>query len=341
MRRFLLAGLVFVLLSGSIAGLWARQTILQPLLVGQGDHLLVVVRPGDTLNGVIARLVAGGHLRHVRVLQLWARMQGGLLRIGEYELPANIPASEVMERLLGGRVVLRSFTIIEGWTVRQLREALAAEPRLRQETDGLDEAALMARLEMPGEQAEGWFAPDTYFFAGHADSDLDVLRRALAAQRSRLDAAWAGREENLPYRAPREMLVMASLVEKETGQAAERPAIAGVFVRRLRIGMRLQTDPAVIYGLGESFRGNLTREHLRKPTPWNTYVIEGLPPTPIALPGAAAIEAAAHPRPGLALYFVGRGDGSHQFSATLAEHNAAVRKYQLKRRADYHSAPAP
>lgn len=341
MRRILVSALLLSLLLAGIAGIWVSQTIMQPLRIDEGDRLLVIIRPGDTLNGVIARLVADGHLRHARLLQLWARTREGLLRVGEYELPANIPATEVMDRLLGGRVLMRSFTIIEGWNFRQLRAALAAETRLKQETVSLDDSVLMARLEMPGEHPEGWFAPDTYFFAGHADSDLDVLRRALVAQRRRLAEAWSGRAEGLPYRTAHELLVMASIVEKETGQAEERPAIAGVFVRRLRIGMRLQTDPTVVYGLGAAYKGNITRAHLREPTPWNTYLIDGLPPTPIAMPGAAAIEAAAHPAEGLALYFVGRGDGTHHFSATLQEHNAAVRKYQLRRRADYHSAPTP
>lgn len=339
MRRFVLFSLFATLLFAGAAGVFAWRVFEQPLQVAGDGVLVVSVQPGDSVGRVIDRLAVAGHLRQPRLLRLWARWRGGSLHVGDYELAAGMSARRAIDHLLSGQVLLHGFTIIEGWSFRQLRAALAAEQRLRQEAAALGDAAVMARLGAEGEHPEGWFAPDTYFFASGADSDLDLLRRALAAQRQRLDRAWSKRADNLPYKTPYEMLVMASIVEKETGQARERPDIAGVFVRRMKIGMRLQTDPTVIYGLGDEYRGNLTRAHLQQPTPWNTYVIGGLPPTPIAMPGAAAIEAAAHPAEGVALYFVGRGDGTHHFSATLGEHNDAVRRYQLQRRGDYHSAP--
>ncbi|MFZ5722790.1 MAG: endolytic transglycosylase MltG [Pseudomonadota bacterium] len=338
MRRLLLLSLVLFLVAVVAAGAWLARALYQPLR-HDAAVLSIVVAPNETPGGVISRLEAEGHLSHGRALRVWLRLRGGLLlKVGEYEVPAGTPAVDVLTRLASGRTVQRAFTLVEGWNLRQVREALAAEPRLRQTMATLSDAALAQQLGIDG-SAEGWFAPDTYHFSPRVTRDVDLLARALSAQRQRLEAAWANRAAELPYDSPYALLVMASIVEKETGQAGERPEIAGVFVRRLKIGMKLQTDPTVIYGLGDSYRGNITRAHLLQPTPWNTYVIAGLPPTPIAMPGRAAIEAAAHPAPGKALYFVGRGDGSHQFSETFEQHNAAVREYQLRRRADYHSAP--
>lgn len=339
-RRVLVFVVVAALLAALAGGLLAWRALYQPI-VADSDPLLIVVKPGDVPGSVLQRLEREGHLSHSRILRLWVRLQDrSRLHAGEYEVAAGTRAIDVVAHLMSGRTVQRGFTIIEGWSFRQLRAALARESRLRDEGAELTDAALMAKLGHAGLHPEGRFAPDTYFFAPQADSDLDLLERAFTEQERRLADAWSNRAAGLPYRTPDELLTMASIVEKETGQAHERPAIAGVFVRRLQNGMRLQTDPTVIYGLGESYRGNITRAHLLAPTPYNTYTIDGLPPTPIAMPGRAAIEAAAHPAPGNALYFVGRGDGSHQFSATLDEHNAAVREYQLRRRADYHSAPA-
>ncbi len=337
-----LAVVVVVLLVGIAAGSFYLHRVLYQPLLGSADPLLVIVKPGDTPGLVLQRLEKDGHLVHSRVLRIWTRFQDrSRLHAGEYEIPVGAPAVEVISRLLSGRTVQRSFVIIEGWNIHQLRVALAQETRLRDETGALSDAALMARLGKPGLHPEGRFAPDTYFFSPHSSSDFDLLRRAFVEQERRLAAAWAERAADLPYRNADALLIMASIVEKETGQASERPAIAGVFVRRLKIGMRLQTDPTVIYGLGAAYAGNITRAHLLQPTPWNTYVIDGLPPTPIAMPGDAALRAAAHPADGTALYFVGRGDGSHQFSSTFEAHNAAVREYQLRRRVDYRSAPAP
>lgn len=337
--RLLALTLVVLLLAAGAAAVYGYRALHEPLK-HDAPVLSIVVAPNETPGHVIRRLEAGGHISNGKVLRAWLRLRGGMaLKVGEYEVPAGTPAIDVLAKLASGRTIQRAFTLVEGWSLAQVRAALAAEQRLQQSLRG-DDKALARELGIEG-SPEGWFAPDTYFFSPGVTRDRDILQRALAEQRRRLDAAWSNRAENLPYRSAHELLTMASIVEKETGQARERPDIAGVFVRRLQKGMRLQTDPTVIYGLGAAYKGNITRAHLLQPTPWNTYTIDGLPPTPIAMPGRAALEAAAHPAPGTALYFVGRGDGSHQFSATLDEHNAAVREYQLKRRSDYRSAPTP
>jgi UPF0755 protein len=250
------------------------------------------------------------------------------LHAGEYALTAQLTPRELLRRMAAGDVLQHRFTIIEGWTFRQLRLVLAAETGLVQSLPGLSDAAIAQRLGIDSGKPEGWFLPETYDWV-KGESDLDVLRRAHAAMTALLDKAWPGRASGLPLDTPYQALVLASIVEKETGRAAERPRIAGVFVRRLERGMLLQTDPSVIYGLGEAFDGNLRKRDLEADTPYNTYTRPGLPPTPVALPGAAAIAAVLHPAPGDALYFVARGDGSHAFSATLAEHNRAVARYQL------------
>jgi UPF0755 protein len=227
-----------------------------------------------------------------------------------------------------GKVISHRFTIVEGWNLRELRAALARAQPLEHETVQLDDAALMKALGQAGVHPEGRFLPETYVYT-RGDSDLDVLGRARAAMDKALDAAWESRVPDLPLRSKQEALVLASIVEKETGVAEERPQIAGVFVRRLKLGMRLQTDPTVIYGMGEKYAGNIRRADLSTDTPYNTYTRAGLPPTPIAMPGAAALQAATHPAPGDALYFVAVGDGSgrHVFTRSLAEHQAAVREY--------------
>jgi UPF0755 protein len=235
----------------------------------------------------------------------------------------------VLERLVSGKTIQYPVTLVEGWTFRQAVDHIAEDPRYG-DLLGKSDADLMAALGRGGEHPEGRFFPDTYAFP-RAATGLDVLRRALERMDQVLAEEWAARAPDLPIDSPYEALILASIVEKETGLAEERPAIAGVFTRRLQKGMRLQTDPTVIYGMGERFDGDIRRADLREATPYNTYVITGLPPTPIALPGRAAIHAALNPEPGEALYFVARGDGGHVFSATLEEHNAAVRKYQLSR----------
>jgi UPF0755 protein len=336
LRALFALALIAALLAG-----WGWLELEQPVRF-DGEELAVVLAAGETPGQALRRLDGDGRLRFGPALRLHLRFQdASRVQVGEYLIPAGSTARDLVAVLYSGKAAQRAFTLIEGTTFRQLRDALRAETRLRQQLAGLDDAAVMAQLGASGVHPEGRFAPDTYYFAPYASSDVDLLQRAYNEQRARLDAAWASRAQGLPYATADDLLVMASIVEKETGQARERADIAGVFVRRMRVGMRLQTDPTVIYGLGAGFSGNLTRAHLRTPSPWNTYTNDGLPPTPIAMPGRAALEAAAHPADGDALYFVGRGDGSHQFSATLEEHNRAVREYQLRRRDDYHSAPRP
>ena len=252
------------------------------------------------------------------------------LHAGEYALTPGLTPRELLERMAAGQVLQHHFTIVDGWTFRQLRLALAGEAGLLQTLPGLSDAAIAQRLGIAGDQPEGWFLPETYAWI-KGESDYDVLQRAHVAMRKALDQSWASRDAQVKLATPYEVLILASIIEKETGQGAERPLIAGVFLRRLKLGMRLQTDPTVIYGMGERYDGNIRRRDLEIDTPWNTYTRDGLPPTPIALPGLPALQAATHPAAGDELYFVARGDGSHEFSPTLEAHNRAVQKYQLRR----------
>jgi UPF0755 protein len=254
----------------------------------------------------------------------------GKLHAGEYALTPGITPRQLLADMAAGKVLQRNFTIVDGWTFAELRRALAQADVLQHDTSGLDDAAIMQRIGAGGEVPEGRFLPETYAYV-KGDSELDILRRAHAAMERTLAALWAGRAPDLPLATPYEALILASIVEKETGRADERAKIAGVFVRRLEDHMLLQTDPSVIYGMGARYDGNIRRSDLVADTPYNTYTRPGLPPTPIALPGRPAIEAALHPAPGDALYFVARGDGSHVFSSTLAEHSRNVDCYQRKR----------
>ncbi len=336
MIRIVYRLLALTLLLGSLGLGWLwmdlQQFLQQPLDLPATGYTLVV-EPGSNLGRVCTRLAADGVLSHPRYLRAWARWQGrgADIKAGEYRLQPGLTPPGLIRLLRSGKVILRDLTIIEGWTFRQMRQAIAAEPGLRHGLTGLDDAHVMAAIGVPGYFPEGRFLPDTYRFAA-GTPDTVLLRRAYDAMQDVLARAWAARAPDLPYHSPYEALIMASIIEKETGVAAERARIAGVFVRRLEKRMRLQTDPTVIYGLGERFDGNLRRRDLRSANPYNTYLNRGLPPTPIALPGRAAIEAALHPAPGKALYFVARGDGTHEFSATLEQHNRAVKRYQLHHR---------
>lgn len=340
-----IAGLLLSLITLALlvaAGLvtWAAAELTRPLPID--EPVVIEVAPRDSLARVTADLAARGILEQPRLLSLWGRLSGdaGRLHVGEYRLEPGLDARGLLAILVEGRVLRRSLTIVEGWRFRDVRAALRAAPRLRQTLAEQSDEEIMTRLGEAGRPPEGLFFPDTYDYVGDR-TDLEVLRRARARMQAVLAAAWENRAPDLPLETPYEALILASLIEKETGMPGERQDIAGVFIRRLEQGMRLQTDPAVIYGLGEDFDGNLDRTHLRTPTPWNTYVHRGLPPTPIAMPGLDSIRAALAPAVGDALYFVARGDGSSQFSATLEEHNAAVRRFQLQRREDYRSTPAP
>ncbi|QEA40150.1 endolytic transglycosylase MltG [Pistricoccus aurantiacus] len=291
------------------------------------------VPEGAGYHRVVDELVTRGILEHRWPYQVLLRLESQsipALRAGEFQLEPGMSGRELIALLGSNRVVTYTLTVPEGWTFRQMRERLARAPKLAKPGREMSEAQIMAALGQPGMSPEGWFFPDTYRYRKGV-SDLDILKQAFESMQVRLDEIWRERGENLAIETPYEALILASLIERETGAPEERREIAGVFMRRLEKGMRLQTDPTVIYGLGDDYDGNITRADLRRPTPYNTYVIEGLPPTPIALPGRAALEAAVNPKPGDSLYFVARGDGTHQFSRSLKEHNAAVRKYILNR----------
>ncbi|NZA26928.1 endolytic transglycosylase MltG [Luteimonas sp. SJ-92] len=342
-------GLLFALFVGSalVAGAlfaWGHaryQAFVDGPLSGieAGDSLFV--ERGDSFQRVLAKLrEAGVRDGHELEWRLLARRLGaaGRLQVGEYALEPGISASELLLRMRDGKVIRHRFTIVEGWNIRELRAALARAEPLGQASPRLDDAALMEALGRPGVHPEGRFLPETYLYT-RGDTDLDLLRRAGEALERALGAAWEDRAPDLPLQSPEEALILASIIEKETGIAAERGEIAGVFVRRLQAGMRLQTDPTVIYGIGSAYDGNIRRRDLLADTPYNTYTRDGLPPTPIAMAGVEALRAATRPEPGDTLYFVAVGDGSgrHVFSRTYAEHSAAVREY-VRRYRERHGA---
>lgn len=324
------------LLAAAVAGGLAvreyRAFIDRPMNVPAEGYVLDVPA-GSSLARVASQLEAAGVIDQALLLRAYGRLSGQAARIkaGEYALAAGTTPRQLLEKLVAGEVVQYTLTLVEGWTFKQLMQAVRAHPALTQTLTGLSGEEIMARLGSPGVHPEGQFYPDTYRFP-RGTTDLDFLRRAHELMKRRLAAEWDQRSEGLPLKTPYEALILASIIERETGVPEERPRIAGVFVRRLKLGMRLQTDPTVIYGVGDAFDGNLRRRDLLTDTPYNTYTRAGLPPTPIAMPSAAAINAALNPAPGNELYFVSKGDGSHYFSATLEEHNAAVRRYQLKGR---------
>jgi UPF0755 protein len=300
-------------------------------VTARGDS--IDIARGSSFKTIVADLRQHGatraHPLYWRALAEQMRV-AGKLHAGEYALTPGITPRALLSNMAAGRVLQRNLTIVDGWTFRELRLALASAQKLKHDTAGLDDATVMQRIGAAGENPEGRFLPETYAYV-KGDSDLDILRRAHQAMVKTLASLWAGRDPDLPLATPYDALILASIVEKETGKPEERAQIAGVFVRRLRNHMLLQTDPTVIYGLGARFAGNIRRSDLTTDTPYNTYTRPGLPPTPIALPGKAALQATLHPAAGDALYFVARGDGSHVFSSTLAEHNRKVDCYQRKR----------
>lgn len=342
-RKLLLlleAGLVLAGLALGVAWWQQDQALHQPLNVAQEQ--LLDVPAGSTPGGLLNRLQTEGVIKDAFWLRLYWRfnLAGESLHSGEYRIAPGMNAQSLLALWQRGEVVQYSLTLVEGWNFRQVRAALGKQPKLEQTLGNLTDAELMAKIGHPDMFPEGRFFPDTYRYV-RGMTDAEILRQAYKRLEDVLDEEWSKRAAEAPYSNPYQALIMASLVEKETGVPQERGQIAGVFVRRLQLGMLLQTDPTVIYGLGERYNGKLTRANLKEPTPYNTYVIAGLPPTPISLVGREAIHAALNPVDGRSLYFVARGDGSHVFSATLDEHNAAVREFQLKRRADYRSSPAP
>ncbi|MGB8145809.1 MAG: endolytic transglycosylase MltG [Chromatiaceae bacterium] len=338
-RRFRHLGFLFLLVVAlALAGLWLRfhfdafkeRPLALPATVGPDQPFLFEIPLGMSLRTLAQELTALGVLDQPYYFLALAYLRGdaGRVKAGEYEISPGMTPVALLDKLVKNQVYQRSVTLIEGWTLAQLLAALAKDDRLVGKLEGATPQDLMAALGRAGQYPEGRFFPDTYRFT-KGTSDLDILGRAAQAMERVLAEEWRDRAPGLPLENPDQALVLASIIEKETSQASERPTIAGVFIRRLQLGMRLQTDPTVIYGLGAAFDGDLRRNDLTRDTPYNTYTRHGLPPTPIALPGRAAIHAALHPEAGDSLYFVAKGDGGHWFSPTLEEHNQAVRRYQL------------
>ena len=322
-------------------GLWLCVLLLTAAtiwFVSYGFSSLTIDKPlqfslsqGSSLRSATRQMHAAGVLDSAWKFELLVRIFGYASRIqaGNYELSGSITPFALLKKITSGDHSQDRITLVEGWTLAQLRAALDAHPALRHDTRGMAESAIAARLGVAYASPEGLFFPDTYFFASGA-SDVTILRRAYRAMQTQLDALWHTRAQGLPLANPYEALILASIIEKETGQAAERPMIAAVFINRLKLGMKLQTDPTVIYGLGAQFDGNLRKRDLLSDGPYNSYTREGLPPTPIAIPGLGALNAALNPAPGDALYFVARGDGTSYFSSSLGEHERAVTKYQKR-----------
>ena len=330
MKRLWLYSLGSVALAVLVLGLTAGYlywSSRQPVLNGSDSF---TISPGTGVKEVAASLVKAKILEEPYTFTLWAYVEDYTTRVhaGEYAIPKGISVAGLLELFVSGRVIERPLTLIEGWTFKECLQALQSAPKLGVETKGLTGAQIMARLGVPDQAPEGRFFPDTYLYTADT-SDLDVLKRAHAEMQKVLDEEWENRDESTVLESKEQALILASIIEKETGLPKERPLISAVFQNRLEKGMRLQTDPTVIYGLGDRFNGNLTKVHLQTDTPYNTYTRAGLPPTPIAMPGRASIHAALHPADSKALYFVAKGDGSHEFSDTLAEHNRAVARYQL------------
>lgn len=324
--------LVAVILALAAGAAWVAWFAEQPLALGTSP-LEFTVQPGSSATSAARQIASAGVRMQPWQFALLARALGkeGAIKAGTYEVEQGITARALLEKLIRGEVAQAEILFVEGWTFRQLRAALDAHRHVKHETAGAADAEIMQRIGAAGTVPEGRFFPDTYRFA-RGTSDAEILRQAYRAMQRHLEAAWAGRSENLPLASPDEALILASIVEKETGRPEDRTAIAAVFNNRLRAGIRLQADPTVIYGMGERFNGNLRKRDLEEDGPYNTYTRAGLPPTPVAMPGLASLRATVNPAPIDALYFVARGDGSSEFSRTLQEHNRAVTKYQLKTR---------
>ncbi len=325
-RLFLL-----VLLAGMSAAGWLAWFATSPVSL-KSDPLEFEIRPGLGLRAASQEMAAAGVGMEPWQFSLLGRVAGraSQIKAGSYELAGSPTPWQLLNKLTSGDVTQTEIVFVEGWTFRQLRATLDAHADVRHDTAGLSDADLLTRIGAGENHPEGLFFPDTYLFAKQS-SDVNVLRRAYGAMQRRLASEWRARDSAVPYRTPYEALIMASIIEKETGLAADRPMVASVFVNRLRLGMLLQTDPTVIYGLGQRFDGNLRRRDLIADTPYNTYTRAGLPPTPIALPGLASLQAAMRPPVSDRLYFVARGDGSSVFSRSLDEHNRAVARYQRRR----------
>ena len=328
LKKLLLLAILFLILFLGWMFYFASKPVTLP-----ASAIEVDLKAGSSLNSISRQLVQQGVLAEPWSFVLMVRALGkaGEIKAGNYSIEDGMTPYQLFLILTEGSTKQSSITFIEGWTFKQIREALNKHDDVKHVTMAYSDAQIMQEIGAKEKIPEGLFFPETYYFS-KGMSDKDILQRAYESMQTNLDKAWQGREPGLPYENPYEALIMASIVEKETGLASERPMIAGVFLNRLRIGMRLQTDPTVIYGMGDQFNGNLRKQDLLTDTPYNTYTRAGLPPTPIAMPGLAAITAALHPAKTKALYFVGKGDGSHAFSGSLDEHNRAVQKYQLGRK---------
>jgi len=328
LRKLFLFVLMLALLGAALFGVWA----FRPITSAHEPPIEFEVRAGSGARSAMHQIAQAGVPVNPWLMEALARLtgQGGDLKAGYYELKSGTTPLALVGQLVRGEQAQAAVTIVEGWTFRQMREAIAAQPKLRHETKDLSDRELMRLIGAEDKHPEGWFFPDTYLYA-KGSSDVAIYRKAHEQMRRRLDEIWATRDPSLPYKSPYEALIMASIIEKETGHSADRQQVAAVFINRLRRGMLLQTDPSVIYGIGERFDGNIRKRDLSTDTPYNTYTRAGLPPTPIALPGAEALAAAFNPAPTDALYFVSRGDGTSHFSRTLDEHNRAVDKYQRRR----------
>ena len=323
-----LVGLVVLALTlAAAAYFWVKRPM--PLRAPAANPVDLSIESGTSAKAISQAVVDAGVEASPTLLYAWFRLSGQSrqMRAGNYEIAPGTSPERLLRMLVRGEESLRTVTIVEGWNWRQVRQALAKAENLKPDSRALDDAALMAQFGRQGVAPDGRFYPDTYSYA-KGSSDLAVLQRALNSMDKHLQVAWQARLPGVSLKSPEDALILASIVEKETGQGSDRPLISGVFNNRMRIGMRLQTDPTVIYGLGEAFDGNLRRIHLQTDNPWNTYTRGGLPPTPIAMPGKAALLAAVQPAKTQALYFVAKGDGSSHFSATLDEHNRAVNRYQ-------------
>lgn len=331
MRRLAVVPLLLVAAAGGVAFyLWHDYLdyVERPLELPE-DGVVFEVRPGVSLRALSRELADRGIVSRPHYIEWHARRIGvaGAIKAGEYRLDANLTPAAMLALFASGRTLQYSLTIPEGWTFRQMMAAIAAHDRISATLDPDDQEAIMAAIDRPGLHPEGWFYPDTWHFP-RGTTDLDFLVRANRRMEEVLEREWAARREGLPLESPYEALILASLIERETGVPEERPLIAAVFVSRLKRGMRLQTDPSVIYGM-EEYDGRIRYRDLRTDTPYNTYTRAGLPPTPIALPGGDAIRAALNPAESKALFFVSRGDGSHHFSESYEEHRRAVIRYQL------------
>ncbi|MDR2875128.1 MAG: endolytic transglycosylase MltG [Methylobacillus sp.] len=326
--KLLVALLLLLIVAATCWVAWFTQ---QPVRLPPAPYELVL-KHGSSLNAIARQMTNEGVLSEPWTFIALVRAQGraGDIKAGNYALREGMTHYDLFLMITDGVTTQRSITFIEGWTFRQMRDALNRNEDVRHLSMAMTDQEILRQIGAKESIAEGLFFPDSYHFDSGM-SDLEILKRAYEMMQRRLAKSWENRAPGLPYGSPYEALIMASIIEKETGLASERPQIASVFLNRIKLGMRLQTDPTVIYGLGEHFDGNLRKRDLTQDTAYNTYTRDGLPPTPIAMPGGAAIEAALHPAQSKALYFVGKGDGSHAFSTNLDDHNRAVRRYQLGR----------